>query len=189
MKRRRHWTTVEVRRLEQMYCWQDATMPAICEALGRTRYAVKVMAQKLGLRRSQRFLASPACRFQAGHRPWNDGRKGWQAGGRAKATQFKKGHVGVRHRPVGSERRERDGWMVKVAEPHRWIPKARYVWEQRFGPIPAGMIVRLKDHNPDNCAPSNLELVTRAAHLRLNWKPRGKKRRPTSWAAALLRAA
>jgi hypothetical protein len=186
--KRRYWTTVEVRKLEQMYCWSDAPIQAICEALGRTRAAVKVMAHKLGARRSARFLAGPACRWQPGNRPWNAG-KLYRAGGRSALTRFKKGHRGARQRPVGSERRERDGWRIKVAEPSVWIPKPRHVWIQHFGEIPAGAVIRLKDGNPDNCAPSNLRLVMRAEHLRLNWKPRGPKRKPTSWAAALLRRA
>jgi hypothetical protein len=187
--KRRAWTTGEVRRLQQMYCWSDAPINAICESLGRTQAAVGIMAHKLGLRRSTRFLTGPACRWQPGNRPWNAGRQGWQAGGRAKLTRFKKGHRGARQKPVGSERRTRDGWEVKVAEPKVWMPKPRYVWLQNFGEIPAGAIVRLKDGNPDNCAPENLMLITRAEHARMNYRPRRPKRKPTSWAAPLKLAA
>ena len=184
---RKYWTTLEVRLLRAIY--PNTSNPEIGRRLGRTDSAVMIMALKLGLRKSPAFMASAAVRWQRGNRPWNAGRKGWQAGGRARLTKFKKGHRGARQKPVGSVRRERDGMMIKVAEPRLWVPLARYVWEQNFGKISAGGIVRLKDRNPENCAPENLQLVTRAEHVRLNWKPRGPVRKPICWTAPLRMAA
>lgn len=182
-----YWTTVEIRRLRELY--PNMENGALGALLGRSWSAVQNMAVKLGLKKSAAFLASPVCRWVKGNRPWNDGKKGWQAGGRAQLTKFKKGHRGARQRPVGAERVERDGVMVKVAEPRVWKPKARLVWEHNFGEIPAGAIVRLKDGNKLNCAPENLMLVGRDAHVLLNWKPRGPVRRPITWTAPLRMAA
>jgi hypothetical protein len=74
-KVRRYWTLPELRRLEQLYCWQDSPIADVAEALGRTRMSVKVMAQKLGLHRSTRFMASGVPRWTAGNRPWNVGKQ------------------------------------------------------------------------------------------------------------------
>lgn len=43
-----------------------------------------------------------------------------------------------------------------------------FVWNKHFGDIPEGMMVRHKDRNSLNCAPDNLELVTRAQNALLN---------------------
>lgn len=180
--KRCYWTTVEVREFRQLY--QSTTNADLGAQLGRSWSAIKNMAHKLGLRKSAAFVQDH-CRWTVGIAPWNKGKKGWQAGGKAHLTKFKKGHRGARQRPVGAERMERDAIMVKVAEPGVWKPKARVVWEQNYGPIPAGAIVRLRDGNQENCAPANLQLVTRGEHVVLNWKPRGPARRPTTWTAPL----
>lgn len=183
---RRYWNTVELRELRELYPYTSAA--ALCERFGRSRSALKNIAVKLGLKKSPAFMASAAVRWQPGNRPWNDGKKGWKAGGRSHLTQFKKGHLGGRYRRLGSERRERDGVYVKVAAPNVWKPKARVVWEKNFGPIPDGMIVRLKDGNPDNCAPENLRLIDRREHVLLNWKPR-RPAPPPAWTSPLRRTA
>lgn len=100
--------------------------------------------------------------FGKGQAPWNAGKKGWQAGGRAKSTQFRAGHIPVNHRPVGSQRLSKDGYIeVKVSEPNVWRRMHQLVWEDNFGPIPDGHICHFKDNDKTNCSPSNLMLVTR----------------------------
>lgn len=173
---RRYWTTVEIRRLREVY--PNMENGEIGELLGRTWSAVQNMAVKLRLHKSVTFMASAVCRFQKGCKVWNAGRKGWQAGGRTGETKFKKGHRGIRQRNVGSVRRTRDGIEVKVAEPNVWESKARVVWTKNFGPIPDGAIVRLRDGNWNNCKPDNLMLITRAEHARMNYKPRRPRPAP-----------
>jgi hypothetical protein len=183
---RRYWRTGEVREFRLLY--PNMTNAALSAQFGRSWSAIKNMATKLALRKSAAFVAAH-CRWTCGLAPWNKGKRGWQAGGRAHQTKFKKGQRGARQRPVGSERLERDSVMVKVAEPSVWKPKARVVWEQHFGPIPRGAIIRMRDGNPENCAPRNLRLITRGEHVRLNWKPRGPARKPLTWTAPLRMAA
>ena len=173
---RRYWTTVEIRRLREVY--PNAENGAIGAQFGRTWSAIQNMANKLGLSKSAQFLAGPYCRFQAGHKTWNAG-KHWSPIGSRK-TQFKKGQRGARQRPVGAERVCRDGVEVKIAEPNVWCSKARIVWEKHNGPIPAGAIVRLKDGDWSNCKPANLLLITRAVHARMNYRPR-KPKAPPRW--------
>lgn len=181
---RRYWTTAEVRTLRSLY--PDTTNAVIGEELRRSRSAVNQMAIKLRLKKSPAFIALHA-RFPAGLVPWNKGMKGWNAGGRADLTKFRRGHRGARQKPVGTERMERDGLMVKVAEPNVWKPKARVVWEKHFGPIPQGCVVRLKDGDRYNCSPENLLLLSRRDHVLLNYRPRRPRR--IVWIAPLQRAA
>lgn len=42
----------------------------------------------------------------------------------------------------------------------------RYVWEQAYGPIPKNMVIHHKDFNRGNWNLNNLELLTRAEHLK-----------------------
>lgn len=42
----------------------------------------------------------------------------------------------------------------------------RYVWEQTYGSIPKGMVIHHKDFNRGNWNLENLELLTRAEHMK-----------------------
>lgn len=106
--------------------------------------------------------------FPKGNKPWNKGMKGLNLGG--KETQFKNGHIPANHQPVGSERIcSRDGYvLVKVAEPNRWVPKHRLIWEKANGPVPDGHVVIFGDGNKRNFDIDNLILVSRKQLLGLN---------------------
>jgi len=104
--------------------------------------------------------------FPKGNVPHNKGVKGLHY---SPASEFKKGNIPVNHRPVGSERITKDGYIeIKVAEPNRWKLKHRFVWEQKFGLVPKGHAILFKDQNKLNCNIDNLTLVTRAELARLN---------------------
>ena len=57
---------------------------------------------------------------------------------------------------------------VKTAEPNRWEPKHRVIWESAYGKIPKGHIIIFKDNDKKNTDISNLLLVTRRVHAVLN---------------------
>lgn len=86
--------------------------------------------------------------------------------------QFVKHAAAENSLPVGSVRiRKRHGrggveraW-VKVAEPDVWKLRAQLVWEQANGPLPRGRVIHHKDEDTLNDALSNLEMLTKAAHL------------------------
>lgn len=132
--RKRPWTEADKNTLAHLY--PDTPTKQIAELLGRTMSQVYQAADRLGLKKSPAYMASPdACRlrrgdnvgaahrFTKGHAPANKGlrRPGW-APGRMRETQFKKGERrGVAARnycPVGTIRPDAEGYLrIKVREP------------------------------------------------------------------------
>lgn len=91
---------------------------------------------------------------------------------RSQATEFQSGTEAHNRLPVGSVTirfRKRDNehraW-VKVAEPNRWRERARVVWEDAHGPVPAGVVIHHKNRDPLDDRIENLEALTRAEHVR-----------------------
>lgn len=102
--------------------------------------------------------------FEKGHIPHPDA----HAKGPNK-TSFKKGQSPVNHRPVGSERISKDGYIeIKIAEPRKWALKHRIVWESKNGKIPKGHIVVFEDGNKLNLDLENLRLISRSDNAILN---------------------
>ena len=108
-----------------------------------------------------------SARFAKDHQPWNKGIKGLMIGG--KETQFQKGLIPHNHRPVGSERIAKDGFIeIKVAEPNKWRPKHHVIYEHAHGAIPKGYVVRFVDNDQLNLSPSNLIAISKRANALLN---------------------
>lgn len=109
-------------------------------------------------------------RFKKGHIPYNKGKKmPKEVYEKAKHTMFEKGHIPSNHRPVGSERILKDGYIeVKVAEPNKWKLKQRLVYENHKGKIPKGSTIIFLDGNKLNFNIDNLKCVTRSELLYLN---------------------
>jgi len=115
---RRLWTAVDNDELVRRFPGEATAL--IAQALGRTVAATFNQAKKLGLKKSEEYLSSPAAgriqpggnkgvsgRFMPGHVPANKGlrRPGWTRG-RMAETQFRKGErrgVAARNwRPIGT---------------------------------------------------------------------------------------
>ena len=116
-------------------------------------------------------------RFPKGNVPANKGVKGWQAGGRAVQTQFKKGQRPQTWKPIGSLRINPDGYLDrKVTDtgypPRDWQAVHRLVWIQAHGPIPAGHVVRFKpgtrSADVEKITVDVLECISLAEHGRRN---------------------
>ncbi len=105
---------------ELLRAYPDESTAAVARRLGRSVTAVYGRAWKLGVGKSEVYLASPdacrlrrgdnvgaASRFRPGHVPANKGlrRPGWGPG-RMKETQFQPGHGGIpgRVKPIGATR-------------------------------------------------------------------------------------
>ena len=102
-------------------------------------------------------------KFRKGQTPHNKGKKmPKEVYEKVKHTMFAKGNVPPNHRPVGSERISKDGYIeVKVAEPNKWRLKQRVVYEEAKGKIPEGCTIIFLDGNKQNC-------ITRSELLYLN---------------------
>lgn len=186
---RRYWTPAEDRIIRRHYPHKPTA--EVAKMLpGRSSTTVYQRAYTLGLAKTPAYLASPAAcrlrrdssigepyRFKKGQAAWNRG-KHYQPGGRAKLTQFKKGNRSKRwpaeDYPVGALRINTDGQLdIKTREGLRaWYCMARFVWATERGPIPRGLVVRYRNGDQHDTRIENLELITRAEHLRRNWHDR-----------------
>lgn len=157
----------------------------IADALGVGYSQVVKLAKKLGLKKSDAFLNSPAggrtgadpqrgasTRFSKGHAPWSKGKKIPNAGLK---TRFVPGQKPANHMPVGSLRVNSDGYLqIKLTDtgypPKDWVMYHRHVWEQAHGPIPPGHLIvfRTPDRptQPEQITPEVLECVSRQEHIR-----------------------
>jgi hypothetical protein len=104
--------------------------------------------------------------IRKGHIPFNKGTKGLTS---ANKTSFKKGHTPANYRKVGSERVTVDGFVeIKVANPNKWVIKARMIYEKHYGKIPKNYIIIYLDGNKQNLEIDNLRAISRKEHLILN---------------------
>lgn len=113
--------------------------------------------------------------FEKGHIPANKGKKGYMSQEqyeKCKATMFKKGNVPPNRRKIGSERIDKDGYvLVKIRDGHlnkNWVLKHRLIYEQIHGKIPKNHKVVFADGNKRNFDPDNLLLVSYAEELIMN---------------------
>jgi len=105
--------------------------------------------------------------FQKGHIPANKGLKGYYSPGCEKGW-FKKGHKPINHKPIGSERIDKDGYtLVKVAEPNVWKLKHKVIWEEKNGKVPEGYVLTFLDGDKNNITLDNLALISMAESLEL----------------------
>jgi hypothetical protein len=104
--------------------------------------------------------------------PPNKGTKGlYNVGGNR--TSFKKGQRPRNYKPVGTERIDRDGYvLIKVSDEgawnQRWRLKHTVIWEEINGPVPKGHCLIFLDGNKLNLSLDNLQLITRNQLARLN---------------------
>ena len=172
------WTIKDIEYVTRNYPFQPTKMIALHLYCSVSR--VYNYANSHGLKKDSGYLNSPLSgrmmakdtrglptRFQKGHKPWNKDKRGIHIGG--KKTQFKTGHLPHNHKPVGSMRKQVDGyWYIKVEEPKKWIALHQKNWIEVNGPIPEGKFLKFKDGNLNNCDASNLYLTDRANNMRDN---------------------
>lgn len=124
--------------------------------------------------------------FPKGNISWNKGREmPLEVYERCKDTMFRKGQISHNKQPLGTMRITKDGYMeIKISEPNKWDAYHRVMWEETFGKIPAGHIVRFVTKDKMNVHPFNLELIPRSEHCRRNYnrKKAAESLRKT-WAA------
>lgn len=94
-------------------------------------------------------------RFQKGQTSWNKGKKmSSDQYKRCEATMFKKGNKPANARAIGSERIDKNGYiLIKTQDGHKnknWTRKHRYLYEQEYGKVPKGHKVIFADGNIRN---------------------------------------
>lgn len=113
-------------------------------------------------------------RFEKDCVPWNRGKNvdfsnlSPQAIENMRKTHFKPGHTPWTVLPIGSEKIKNGFIYVKTAEPNVWKRKQILIWEQHYGPVPEGACVIFLNGDRTDFSLENLELVSKAEHLRLN---------------------
>ncbi len=150
----------------------------IADILGRSGVGINVALKRLNLSIPQELADQRKLdgMFRKGSVPVNKGKKqidymSPEAIEKTKGTRFTKGNVP--HNSIGisngdiSIRKDNRGVAYKFirAQLGIWVPLQVYNWEQKFGPIPKGFILRFYDNNPMNCEPENLELITRKENM------------------------
>lgn len=192
-KPRHNWSAQETNTLLALYPTTRTTDIALL--LGIDLDLVYRRAAMLKIRKNPEFFARDKCgrifkggklgqatQFAPGQKPWNAGRKGWQAGGRSVATQFCAGALPSNTLPIGSLRvitskngnqhLERKVREVPGAAHKRWTPIARLVWEATHGPVPNGSIVVFKPGQRsivlEEITLDRLEMITRAQNAARN---------------------
>jgi hypothetical protein len=105
-------------------------------------------------------------RFQSGHKTWNKGTKGYMG---ANATSFKKGQKPHNTKEIGSTRIDgKDMFLlVKVAD-RKWIRKEILIWEEAYGKIPKGSILRVINPLLNKYDINNLMLISKGENMKLN---------------------
>lgn len=171
------WTEEMKRYLREHYATDKSE--DIATALNITKGAVVAKASILGLNKPREFFAMvsqcDACKanqFRNGHVPFNKGVKNFQEllspekRARVVANQFKKGHLPKNHKPVGTERTTKDGYIErKTQEPNKWELLHRIVWKEHNGEIPKGFNIQFKDGDKTNCTIENLYIISRREQL------------------------
>lgn len=150
------------------------TNKELMELINHTFNLQLTIAQIKGWKANHKVSSGLNGYFEKGHVPINKGTKGmFNVGGNK--TSFKKGEPARNHKPVGTERIDRDGYViVKVQDDgpwhKRWRPKHKVEWEKVHGEIPKGYVLIFLDGNKQNITMDNLKLVTQGQNLQLNRK-------------------
>jgi len=171
--RRRKYTKAEVKWLAK-----NCTLP-ISEytAAFRAKFpSTEVTEQKLNAYRKNNGLKTgrTGC-FPKGSVPANKGKK-MPFNAASARTQFKKGQPSHNTRPLGHEYvSKKDGYTyicVDEVNPHtgfehRFVPKHKWLWVKKNGPLPPHHVLKCLDGNRLNTDPANWEAVPQALLPRL----------------------
>lgn len=154
----KRWTMAEKKILATMLHLTDKDISK--KFPGTTSISIGAARKRFGL-----LKPIDSGRFKSKQTPWNKGTN-YQAGGKSKETQFKKGSKPPKFRQVGEVFTIVDGtgkpYMFIKLSHHRQYPYGRYVWEQATGEkLTKNFVIRFRDGNPANCAFVNLEKLTK----------------------------
>ncbi len=157
-------------------------MKTLGKQIGKSYCGVMIRMKQLGLEIPQEIIEQrkKQSQFRAGQESWNKGLKQEaymtpENIEKTKKTRFKKGnqpHNTAKKNGVIRLRKDtKTGISYKYIRVSlgEWELYQRYVWQKANGPIPEGYCIRFKDSDSQNCELENLELISRAENLQLNW--------------------
>ena len=157
------WTPEQIAYLREHYA--NRKNSELAEVFGCSTHAVANKGFSLKLKKSREFIKATSCQFKKGMTPHNKGKPMPEATKAKIRTMYKKGNKPRNSKPVGSERVDKDGYlMVKVADGRReWKPKHHIGLD-----VPKGHKVIFIDGNKRNFEPSNLRVVSNAEMMKMN---------------------
>lgn len=165
------YTEREIEFLQQNYL--ELTNGDLARRLGRSKSSIVNKLNKLNLRRPEGTFQRRAVehQFKKGATAWNKGLTGIHF---SPETEFKPGNLPFKTKHDGAItirlhlRTGRYYKFIRIAQ-GKWVTYHSWLWEQEYGKIPKGYIVRFKDNcdTLDVCL-ENLILVHRKKHVRLN---------------------
>ena len=184
---RQFWSEQQIEILRARYPHEKTE--TVAAAIGRDVNSCYTKAKKLGLHKTDEYLASAdACRlrqgdnvgeafrFKKGQTSWNKGTH-FTAGGRSAETRFKKGErqgVAVKlYKPIGTERISKDGYLERKINDgmllqKRWRAVHIVMWEEVNGPLPKGFALVFKNKDKADIRLDNLELISRSDLMKRN---------------------
>lgn len=117
--------------------------------------------------------------FPKNNRPWSFRKKLEKSYGRMAETQFKKGGEPGNTLYDGAITVRLDHPKTRKGRPYKWIRISkgkwihyhRYLWEKKYGPVPAKHMVAFKDGDTMNVRLRNLKLISMADNARRNYNP------------------
>jgi len=186
------WSDTEVENLKKWYL--QMRPEAVAEKLGRTRNAILAKARQVGLTQIGLGRALPKKQPDEKSKRWGDAevsaltkmypthstRQIAEKLGRSRfsimraAIRFgcanKSTHSNASTLPIGTHRIESGFLYRKVANTGRlwtdWRRVSHLVWEEHYGEIPKGTVIKYRDGNRLNVDIGNLVLVSQSEHLR-----------------------
>lgn len=132
-------------------------------------YTLSQMKHRL---RKHNICRNESSKWEKGHKAWNKGIKlGELRPDFYKGMTRNRTHLygSVIKHEIGHISKTREGYLIKVDNPDKWMPYARYIYEQehKVKLQPKDKIMHL-DGDKYNCSPDNLFLVNDTILARLN---------------------
>ena len=171
---KKYWTPEEDRKLVDIY--PRMHNHKVAEEMGRSYGSVVGRASNLGLKKDPAYIHELLMleaqklkkngfksRFQRGQVSHNKGKKlSEELKSKISKTYFPIGHQPWNTKPVGYERLNKSGYIMIKLRCGKSVFKHQWLWENEFGKVPPGFVIKFIDGNPLNCVLGNLKLMSRA---------------------------
>lgn len=169
---RKIWTASEIKELHRV-------APKMSHKQLAEHFNTSVSSAK-GALKNHKVKSGRTGYFPKGHRPvnWNVKSPGFSTG-RMKETQFQKGGLPANTLHDGAITVRYDHPKTRSGRAYKWIRISkgkwihyhRYLWEQKYGTVPAKHVVIFKNGDTMDTRMSNLKMITMAENAIRNYNP------------------